>query len=640
MPYPELSWLPEMAEWRASLAAIRGADSPDRPALDGWQELVALANTRLDLLRTTTLDRRLTRLFPAPPEGLSTRPVRLAVLGSSTVDHLLPGLRVGALRHGLHLTAITGDYGRYATDLRDPAGKVRAAKPDAVLLAFDAAHLAGGLAAGDSSAASDARLDALCERMVNLWRCAQSEMGCRVIEQAALPVVPRLLGQNEHRLPGSRAAFLARFNRRLRTLADAEGVAVLAVDDAIEQDGSAAWHDPMLWHSAKQDIHPAATPLYGDLVARLLAAWQGLSRKCLVLDLDNTIWGGEVGEEGLAGIVVGHGSALGEAYVAFQDYAKNLAQRGVILAVCSKNDLASALEPFERHADMVLKRTDIAAFVANWQDKAHNLRQIAANLNIGIESLVFVDDNPAERAIVRRELPMVAVPELPGDPALFAASLARAGYFEAMQLTDEDRARGQQYQANIRRQTLQDSTSDLAGYLKSLAMQARWSRFRAIDRSRLLQLISKTNQFNLTTRRYTPAELDAAWADPQIVTLQLRLIDQFGDNGIIALLIGRLATMQEEAVLEVETWLMSCRVLGRGVELAMLNLLASEARHRGVAAIVGRYRPTAKNRMVADHYARLGFTAAGTDGEDTLWRLDLLAFVPLSHDIEMIEAAP
>ena len=220
-----------------------------------------------------------------------------------------------------------------------------------------------------------------------------------------------------------------------------------------------------------------AVPLYGDLVGRLLAAKQGRSAKCLVLDLDNTLWGGAVGDAGVEGFVLGQGSALGEAFVAFQSYARELSRRGVILAVCSKNDEASALEPFDRHPDMVIRRSDIACFIANWTDKASNIRAIAQELNIGLDSLVFVDDNPFERNLVRRELPMVAVPEVGDDPSSYVRAIADAGYFESLAVTDEDRERTSQYHGNRARVALRASTTDLGSYLCDLGMQLIWRPF-------------------------------------------------------------------------------------------------------------------------------------------------------------------
>jgi FkbH-like protein len=297
----------------------------------------------------------------------------------------------------------------------------------------------------------------------------------------------------------------------------------------------------------------------------------------------------------------------------------------VILAVCSKNDEANALAPFTDHPDMVLKRSDIACFVANWDDKAHNLRRIAAELNIGLDTLVFVDDNPVERALVRRELPEVQVPELPEDPADYAACIADGGYFETLRVTSEDLERGGRYQAGAARAVFQSSTTDLAGYLRSLDLKLDWRPFDRTGLQRIVQLINKTNQFNLTTRRFSEAEVAALLDDPSAVTLQIRVKDAFGDNGMVAVVIAQPAPQRPEDLV-IDTWLMSCRVLGRQIEAATLNVLAAQARERAAAALVGVYRPTEKNGMVRDLYERLGFSAAGADGGAELWRLELSAW--------------
>ncbi len=623
-----LSWLPPHPSWPASLKMLAGA-----PNDAAWPLLVDLARHRLDLVATIQLDRWLRKLCPTPPPNIGTRPVRLAVLGSCTLDHLLPGIRLGGLRRGLHITTVTADFGQYMEPLLAP-DTLQEHAPDAVLLALDARHVTGGVSPAASASEAASHLDALFERLRALWHAAE-DLGATVLHQAALPVFPALLGEAEHLMPGSPAALVIAYNERLRREAAEAGVQVLAIDRHAVEDGIAAWHDETLWHRAKQDIHLAMAPFYGDLVGRVLAARQGRSAKCLVLDLDNTLWGGVIGDDGVEGIVLGQGSALGEAYSGFQAYARALSCRGIILAVCSKNNEANALAAFDRHPEMVLKRGDIACFVANWSDKAHNLRAIAEALNIGIDALVFADDSPAERAIVRRELPAVAVPELPADPAQYAAAIARAGYFEAVALTRDDMQRSEQYQQNLRRATLASSVTDMDGYLATLDMVGQWSPFRPVDRQRVVQLINKTNQFNLTTRRYTEPDVDAAMADRQGATLQLRLLDQFGDNGIIALTILR---PTDEALLgEIDTWLMSCRVLKRGVETATLQLLVEQARTLGMTGLRGRYVPTAKNGMVAGHYASLGFTPDGTDGDVTLWRLDLAGYSPAPHHIRLME---
>ena len=643
-----LGWLPEPEEFRPRVRAIAQSD-----AAEVWGEAVRLANTRLDFVRTNQLDEAVRRALGGTlPRGLAGPPVRLAVLGSSTTGQLHPALRVAVLRRNLHLAIHEGDYGQYWQELTDPQSPLHAFRPGVVLFCLDAHHLAAGVNAAMSAEQAEAALREVQDRLRECWRLARA-MQCTVIQQTPLPVHPALLGSNEHRLPGSRAAFIARLNRELPAMADDAGVELLALDERAARDGIAAWHDPGLWHRAKQEVSPAAAPVYGDLVARILAARLGRSAKCLVMDLDHTLWGGVVGDDGVEGIVLGQGSALGEAFAAFQGFALELSRRGIILAVCSKNDERNALEPFERHPEMVLRRGDIACFVANWSDKAGNLRAIAAELSIGLDSLVFVDDNPFERSLVRQELPMVSVPEVGDDPAGYAQILADAGYFEALAVTQEDRERGGQYQGNRMREALRGSATDLPAYLRGLEMRLVWRRFDNIGLQRTVQLINKTNQFNLTTRRYGEDDVLAVMRDGRAFGLQLRLLDRFGDNGVISIVIGRLADDPPAAGLLpgglppgdllpgdllIDTWLMSCRVLGREVEAATLALVAEQARGLGARRLVGEYVPTAKNAMVRDHYARLGFSPLWQDQEGAgRFVLDLAGFRPAETFIDVRE---
>jgi FkbH-like protein len=624
-----LHWLPEPQDWRVRLHSLTEAADPS------WESAVALAGMRLDFVRTNALDATVrSRFGAAPPPGLAGRPVRLALLGSATLAHLPAGIRVAGLRRGIHIETYEHDYGQYWQEIADPASALHEFGPTAVLLALDGHHLTAGVTASMQAGDAARALDEVVGRILACWRGLRAAFGCQIIHQLPLPVHPALLGENEQRLPGSRAGFLARVVAALRGCAETEGVDLLALDQRVALDGLDAWHDAGMWHRAKQEVALAATPLYGDLVGRVIAARQGRSFKCLVLDLDNTIWGGVVGDDGVEGLVLGQGSALGEAFVAFQDYARELSRRGVILAVCSKNDEANAVEPFEKHPEMVLRRGDIACFVASWNDKPANLRAIADELNIGLDALVFIDDNPFERALVRRELPMVAVPEVSADPTSYPRALADAGYFEALAVTEEDRARGAQYQANRERETLKATATDLPSYLRSLEMRLIWRRFDQIGLQRTVQLINKTNQFNLTTRRYTEDDVLAIMRDPRAFGLQLRLLDRFGDNGIIAILIGR---MTGEDLL-IDTWLMSCRVLGRQVEAASLALIAAEARRLGARRLLGEYVPTKKNGMVRDHYAKLGFAPLGADAPGaTRAALDLAGFVAAETFIDVKE---
>ena len=625
----ELHWLPEMPDWRARLRGLGGEPG------SVWDSAVALAGARINFVLTNALDETLRRHLRAPPEGIATKPVRLAVLGSSTLTHLLPAIRVAGLRRGIWIDTYENDFGQYWQELSNPDSALHAFRPTAVLLALDAHELTAGVTAAMDADTAEAALMELCDRIRATWRLARETLRCPVLHQAALPVHPPVLGNNEHRLAGSRAWFVARLNTRLRTMAEQEGVDILAVDERAATDGIRAWHDPGLWHRAKQEVAHAAAPMYGDLIGRWLAAKQGRSFKCLVLDLDNTLWGGVIGDDGMEGIELGQGSPLGEAYAAFQDYARELSRRGVILAVCSKNDMANALEPFEKHPDMVLRRSDISSFVANWSDKAGNIRAIAEELNIGLDSLVFIDDNPFERNLVRQELPMVAVPEVSDDPVGYPVALADAGYFEGLSVTDEDRERTSQYQGNKARDALKASATDLPSYLGGLEMQLIWKGFDRVGMQRTVQLINKSNQFNLTTRRYTDEDVIAVMADPDAFGLQLRLLDRFGDNGVIAIVIGRL---QPNKDLLVDTWLMSCRVLGRQVEPTTLNLIAREAARLGARRLVGEYIPTKKNGMVKDHYVKLGFTVMETTADGgSRAVLDLAGYQPAETFIHVTE---
>ena len=625
-----LYWFPEASDWRGQLRTLAEATT------DTWGKAVRLANTRLDFVKTNALDNTVRKLFAeTPPKDLATKPIRLALLGSSTMAHLHAAIRVAGLRRGLWIDIYENDYGQYWQELSDPSSGLHAFKPTTALLGLDAHHVAAGVGAHLSATDAERLFAEVTERIRECWRLARENLHCPVVHQTALPLHAELLGNNEHRLPGSRQAFITRVNHELRAMADADGVDLLSLDARVAADGLKAWHDPVLWHHGKQEISPIAAPVYGDLVGRLLAAKQGRSYKCLVLDLDNTLWGGVIGDDGLAGLVLGQGSAAGEAFVAFQDYARELSRRGVILAVCSKNDEANALEPFEQHPEMVLRRSDIASFVANWKDKPANLRTIADELNIGLDSLVFVDDNPFERNLVREALPMVAVPEISDDPATYARALADAGYFESVSITDEDRDRSRQYQSNREREALKVSATDLDSYLRGLEMRLIWKHFDQVGLQRTVQLINKTNQFNLTTRRYSEEEILALMGDKRAFGLQLRLIDRFGDNGIIGIVIGRMSGDDDCLI---DTWLMSCRVLGRQVEPTTLNLVAAAAKQLGARRLVGEFLPTKKNGMVREHYSKLGFSVAETRADGSSRSiLDLPSFAPASTFIEVKE---
>jgi FkbH-like protein len=627
---PVMNWLPVARDFREDLRAALGQAKPS----DALEGLATLAACRLGFLETVQLDRALARL--GLKEAPAFQPVRLAILASSTVDHLPPAIRVAGLRRRLLIDVHGGDYGQYRQDLLDPASALHRFAPKAVLLSLSAREAIAGVALSAGAAEVDGAIGRFVSELRSLWRKAREIGGAAVIQQTFIDVSEPLFGGYDRMVPGAPATIIARLNDQVCEAAASDGVLILDVARASQRDGIDAWFDIGRWLQGKLEIAPQAAPLYGDLAARILAALRGLSKKCLVLDLDNTLWGGVIGDDGVDGIVLGEGSAAGEAHLALQHYAKQLKERGVILAVCSKNDAKIAEAAFSDHPEMVLRRSDFAAFQANWDDKAQNLKAIATRLNIGVDSLVFVDDNPIERARIRQSLPMVSVPELPDDAAHYVRSLADAGYFEAIAFTADDRNRAEQYAANAEREALLGSAESMDDFLRGLNMSAVYGPFTAVDHARVVQLINKTNQFNTTTRRYASDEVSQIMDDPDSLTLQFRLVDRLGDNGLISTMILRPAPDDDDA-LEIENWIMSCRVFGRELEFEAMNVAVEAAKERGVRAFVAEYIPTAKNDVISKLYPGLGFTevdrAAPANGA-TRWRLDFADYVTRNTHIK------
>jgi FkbH-like protein len=625
-------WLPELADREATFAAIKASSPKDRLAA-----IVAASQHRLDFVQTGKLDRILQSTLAELPDPPGLHKLRLGWLGSSTLEHLLPSARIAALRRGLLLESYLAPYDQYRQELFDAESALAKFRPHVVLLSLDHEHVAVSAPLDAPPGDVAAQVQHNVAELRTLWRVAADRLGCTVIQQTIPNLAPRLFGSFDGAVAGTLFSVIDQLNRALVSEAARARVPVLDLASWAARLGHDTWFDPVRWFQAKQLVSPILAPMYGDLVARILGAIRGRSRKCLVLDLDNTLWGGVVGDDGVDRLVLGYGTAAGEAFASFQRHVRQLRSRGIVLAVCSKNDREVAEAAFAAHPEMVLERDDFAAFVANWDDKASNLRRIADDLSLGLDSLVFFDDNPAERALVRAELPMVAVPEVPDDPAYFVRTLEDAGYFEAVSFTTEDLSRAQQYQDNGRRVQALESATDMDSFLRSLSMVLTVGQVDAQSLPRVTQLINKTNQFNVTTRRYAEAELRAFVERPASIGLQFRLADRFGDNGLIAVILARAQTPER---LVVDTLLMSCRVLGRGVELAMMNALVALARRRGVRELVGEYLPSGRNAMVADLYHRLGFALSSRDeaGGATRWSLALDGYTPHSTFITPNEA--
>jgi FkbH-like protein len=612
----DLPWLPRAPEdFGAQCRAVLNQEGDCGKALRG------LANYRLDENQLVRLSQTIGKLRAAgrPLEPLD--PFRLGLISNATTDFLAPAILGTAARHGIALEIIRADYGQIMQEALNPDSVVNSARPAAVLLAIDYRGYAFRTCPGDARQAEEI-VDACIAQVEAIRNGIKAASGAVCILQTLAPPVEGLFGNLDRALPGTLLQLIESFNLRLAQLVrDSDDVLLDAAGLAYAV-GLAQWHDPTSWHMAKVPFSHAFLPLYADHVGRLIGAMRGKARRCLILDLDNTLWGGVIGDDGLEGIVIAQGDATGEAYLEVQRTALALRARGVVLAVSSKNTDEIARRPFQVHPEMLLKLDHIAVFQANWNDKATNIQSIAKELSLGLDSMVFLDDNPAERGLVRQMLPQVAVPELPSDPALYARTLVAAGYFETTRFSAEDLQRAAFYQDNSRRAAMLQNAGDIESYLASLQMVITFQPFSETGRARIAQLINKSNQFNLTTRRYSEADVAAAETDPDCLTLQVRLSDVFGDNGMISVIIGR---RTGEATLEIDSWLMSCRVLGRKVENVVLQEIVDRARELGLRELIGKYIPTDRNGLVAQHYEKLGFEKTVTqDDGTTVWRLDII----------------
>jgi FkbH-like protein len=547
-------------------------------------------------------------------------PFRLGILSNSTTDLLVPVLVASAARYGFALECVVAGYGQAVQAALSADSEIHMVRPDAVLIALDYRSFPLACIPGDVALANETVATALGQ--IDTIRAGIRSNGNAVcIVQNLAPPIESVFGSLDKVLPGTLRGLIDDLNGRIAASIAECGDVLLDVAGLASMVGLGNWHSPEQWNLAKLPFSAVYAPLYAEHVARTIASLRGKSRRCLVLDLDNTVWGGVIGDDGLEGIQLAQGDATGEAYISLQRYVLALRERGIILAVSSKNDESNARLPFQWHPEMLLREHHITVFQANWNDKPTNIKAIAGELSLGLESLVFLDDNPVERDLVRHFLPEVAVPELPQDPALYVRALSAAGYFESVSFSNEDLQRAHFYQDNAQRVALQDKFADLESYLASLKMLITFQPFDETGRGRITQLINKSNQFNLTTKRYSEAEVAAIERDPSAFTLQVRLSDIFGDNGMISVVICRKASGD---AWEIDTWLMSCRVLSRCVEKAVLQEVLSEAKKAGICKVIGRFIPTERNKLVEHHYQKLGFTQiSGEPGTTTVWELEV-----------------
>lgn len=561
---------------------------------------------------------------------------RIAILGGSTTAEVKASLEIFLLNHSFQPEFYESDYGRFAEDALFRNPELKAFQPRIAYVYTTCKNIRAFPALGADSAAFEAAVEEEMSRFREIWaELEKQHPSCTIIQNNFdLPLL-RPLGNLEAGSYSGRIAYIHRLNYEFaRAAAGNPRLVIHDIHSLAAEVGLERWYDANSWFSYKLAVSPFGSVVLAKSLANLIRTIYGHTKKCLVLDLDNTLWGGVVGDDSVANLKLGSETPLGESYLAFQHYVKELKRRGVLLAVCSKNEEATALEGL-RHPDGILRPEDFAAIRINWLPKHQNIADIATELNIGRDSLVFIDDNPAERDIVRRYLPEVTVPEVGTDPAQYPLILERCGCFEPASINEDDLKRGLYYEENCVRLNAAATFGDYGEFLQSLEMSGEIKPFSPLYLDRITQLTNKTNQFNLTTRRYTRAEIEEIAREDRYIHLYGRLVDKFGDNGLISVLVGEI----QGRALSIVLWLMSCRVLKRGMEDAMWDTLVEGCRERGIQQVLGVYLPTSKNAMVAGLYETLGFTKTGEDESGrTTWRFDLPSdYVPRNRHIRRSE---
>lgn len=556
--------------------------------------------------------------------------LNVAILGGSTTSEIKNILELFLLDRGVKATFYESDYNKYYEDSLFGSSDLEAFSPDIIYI-----HVTNkNICKYPDLSASIQEIEQLLENEISRYKemwTALKRFDCTIIQNNFDYPLNRSLGNLDSYDVHGRSWFINRLNKEFSESArDIGNLFINDINYLSAHLGIRHWFDPSLWHRAKYAVSMDAIPELALNITNIILAIKGLSKKCLILDLDNTCWGGVIGDDGLHGISIGQENAISESFTEFQNYVSELRDRGITLAVCSKNDLKNAEEGFS-HPDSVLNLTDFTSFKANWDGKDLNIEAIAQDINIGLDSLVFIDDNPVEREIVSSQLPSVAVPNVGNDVIDFIDYIDRNGYFEPISLSKDDFKRNEYYKSNNLRNKEKATYANYGEFLVSLKMKAQIFSFSEIYLERIAQLTNKTNQFNLTTKRYSLPEIDNIARDSGYIKFYGKLADKFGDNGLISIIVGRL---KNDTCL-IDLWLMSCRVLKRDMESAMLDDLVRRCRSLGVTKIEGNYYMTEKNSMVENLYSDFGFTLVATNKKDTTWVLDLSSYKNMNKTIEV-----
>ena len=529
--------------------------------------------------------------------------IKVALTGDTATQFLATAIRGTGAERGYQIDLFEAEYNQVERQFLDPSSELYQTDADFIVL-FQSTHKLGE----KHSLLSPSQQESLAEERLSFVAsvCENPMLASKKIICLNYPEIEdTVFGSYATKVTSSFTYQVRKLNMGLMDLSQRyANLFICDIAGLQNKLGRDMMFAPNVYVSTEMVLSIDALPYVASRVMDIICAIKGQFKKCLILDLDNTVWGGVIGDDGLEGIQLGHGLGIGKAFTEFQMWVKKLKQRGVIICVASKNNEDTAKEPFEKHPDMVLKLEDIAVFQANWETKVDNIRTIQRILNIGFDSMVFLDDNPFERNIVRENIPGITVPELPQDPGEYLEYLYSLNLFETASYSQADKDRTKQYQVEAQRVSLQKSFSNEADFLKSLDMTSVVSGFNKFNTPRVAQLSQRSNQFNLRTVRYTEADIEALGQNPDVIDLSFTLEDKFGDNGLIAVIIMK---KQDEETLFIDTWFMSCRVLKRGMEDFTLNTMVEAAREKGYKRIIGEYLPTPKNKMVENHYPSLGF---------------------------------
>jgi FkbH-like protein len=543
---------------------------------------------------------------------------KVAILGGCTTRDIKIVLELFLINYGIEPEFYESEYNQYYEDGMFPNAELEKFAPDIIYICTCNRNIAEYPLMTDSRDVVDHKMDLLCQKFTSLWEHISVTYRCQIIQNNFEYPFFRLMGNKDASDYHGRVNYVTMLNCRFYEYAQThENFYICDINYLSASYGLDKWSDPYYWHMYKYAVAVPAIPYLSFNIANIIKSLYGKNKKAFNLDLDNTLWGGVIGDEGAENIEIGQETALAQTYSEFQEYIRLHKQLGVLLTVNSKNDEAAALTGFKR-PDSILSREDFVSFKANWEPKSINLQNTATDMTLLPESFVFVDDNPAERAIIEGQLPGVAIPEI-SSVEHYIQTIDKAGYFEVTAFSNDDLKRNEMYAENSKRLESQAAFTDYGAYLRSLEMKGEIGQFSPMYMSRIAQLTNKSNQFNLTTRRYSQTEIENVAGDREHITLYGKLGDKFGDNGVVSVVIGKIDGAGRDE-LHMELWLMSCRVLKREMEFAMMDELVAKARSAGIRKIVGYYYPTAKNAMVKDFYALQGFEKIAEDESgNTTW---------------------